>query len=228
MTPRGADTDGAVDNSIEAREAAWAFQGGVFKALVPDNTKAIVDVASPTTRRIIEAFLAYAQACGFALSSLPWRGRRPPGHPVGAVSMVAPGDGDGSLVRLADTTLVRERTAGSIAFNALPRFAGADTASLLKVLAQRRLLRDAMRPARRLTPAVFGRGPSIILLRSGVMSVSVVGGDSRVERSGQRIPKDDETRPATTWAARSRASRSGARATPRNENGPNPRADSGR
>jgi hypothetical protein len=29
------------------------------------------------------------------LSSLPWRGRRPPGHPVGAVSMVAPGDGDG-------------------------------------------------------------------------------------------------------------------------------------
>jgi transposase len=75
MTPRGADTDGAVDNSIEAREAAWAFYGGVFKALVPDNTKAIVDVASPTTRRIIEAFLAYAQACGFAVD--PARVRRP-------------------------------------------------------------------------------------------------------------------------------------------------------
>ena len=75
MTPRGADTDGAVDNSIEAREAAWAFYGGVFKALVPDNTKAIVDVASPTTPHIVEAFLEYAQARGFAVD--PARVRRP-------------------------------------------------------------------------------------------------------------------------------------------------------
>jgi transposase/DNA-binding transcriptional MerR regulator len=61
--------------AIEACEAAWAFYGGIFKALVPDNTKAIVDVASPTTPRIVEAFLEYAQARGFAVD--PARVRRP-------------------------------------------------------------------------------------------------------------------------------------------------------
>ena len=61
--------------AIEACEAAWGFYGGIFKALVPDNTKAIVDVASPTTPRIVEAFLEYAQARGFAVD--PARVRRP-------------------------------------------------------------------------------------------------------------------------------------------------------
>ena len=63
------------ESAIEACEAAWAFYGGVFKALVPDNTKAIVDVASPTAPRIIEAFLEYAHARGFAVD--PARVRRP-------------------------------------------------------------------------------------------------------------------------------------------------------
>lgn len=61
--------------AIAACEAAWAFYGGVFKALVPDNTKAIVDVASPTSPRIVEAFLEYAQARDFAVD--PARVRRP-------------------------------------------------------------------------------------------------------------------------------------------------------
>lgn len=61
--------------AIEACEAAWAFYGGIFKALVPDNTKAIVDVASSTTPRIVEAFLEYAQARGFAVD--PARVPRP-------------------------------------------------------------------------------------------------------------------------------------------------------
>jgi transposase len=33
--------------AIEACEAAWAFFGGVFKVLIPDNTKAIVALADP-------------------------------------------------------------------------------------------------------------------------------------------------------------------------------------
>jgi len=51
--------------AIEACEAAWAFFGGVFKVLIPDNTKAIVDTADPLHPRLVEAFLEYAQARGF-------------------------------------------------------------------------------------------------------------------------------------------------------------------
>jgi DNA-binding transcriptional MerR regulator len=61
--------------AIEACEAAWAFYGGVFAALVPDNTKAIVDVASPTNPHIVEAFREYAQARDFAVD--PARVKRP-------------------------------------------------------------------------------------------------------------------------------------------------------
>ena len=63
------------ETAIEACEAAWAFYGGVFKALVPDNMKAIVDVASATSPRIVEAFREYAQARGFGVD--PARVRRP-------------------------------------------------------------------------------------------------------------------------------------------------------
>ena len=63
------------ESAIAACEAAWAFYGGIFKALVPDNMKAIVDRASPTSPRIIEAFREYAQARGFAVD--PARVRRP-------------------------------------------------------------------------------------------------------------------------------------------------------
>jgi len=51
--------------AIEACEAAWEFFGGVFKVLIPDNTKAIVDRADPLHPRLVEGFLEYAQSRGF-------------------------------------------------------------------------------------------------------------------------------------------------------------------
>jgi len=52
-------------SAIEACEAAWAFYGGVFRVLVPDNLRAIVDEADPLGARVNETFLEYAQARGF-------------------------------------------------------------------------------------------------------------------------------------------------------------------
>lgn len=62
--------------AIEACEAAWEFYGGVFRVLVPDNTKAIVDQADPLEPRLVAAFLEYSQARGFHID--PARVRRPP------------------------------------------------------------------------------------------------------------------------------------------------------
>lgn len=62
-------------SAIEACEAAWTFYGGVFGVVIPDNTKAIVDVADPLGARIVEGFLEYAQARGFGID--PTRVRRP-------------------------------------------------------------------------------------------------------------------------------------------------------
>jgi transposase len=60
--------------AIEACEAAWEFYGGVFKVLIPDNTKAIVDRSDPLHPRLVETFLEYAQARGFHVD--PARVRR--------------------------------------------------------------------------------------------------------------------------------------------------------
>ncbi len=46
--------------------AAWAFFGGVFKVLIPDNMKAIVATADPVNPRFTVGWLDYAQHCGFA------------------------------------------------------------------------------------------------------------------------------------------------------------------
>jgi hypothetical protein len=62
-------------SAIEACEAAWAFYGGVFAVLVPDNTKAIVLDADPLAPRITHDFLEYAQARGFVVD--PARVRSP-------------------------------------------------------------------------------------------------------------------------------------------------------
>ncbi len=61
--------------AVAACEAAWTFFGGIFRVLIPDNTKAIVHTADPLTPRIVDAFLEYAQARGFHLD--PTRVRRP-------------------------------------------------------------------------------------------------------------------------------------------------------
>lgn len=52
---------------IEAFEAAWAFFGGCFRVVIPDNMKAIVDQADATDPRINDAFLEYAQSRGFVV-----------------------------------------------------------------------------------------------------------------------------------------------------------------
>jgi transposase len=54
---------------IEGFEAAWAFFGGVFRTVIPDNLKAIVERANPTEPRFNQAFVEYAQARGFAIDA---------------------------------------------------------------------------------------------------------------------------------------------------------------
>ena len=60
---------------IEACEAAWEYFGGVFRVLLPDNTKAIVNRADALDPVINVTFLEYAQARGFVVD--PTRVRRP-------------------------------------------------------------------------------------------------------------------------------------------------------
>lgn len=62
-------------DAIEACEAAWEHFGGVFRVLLPDNTKAIIDTADPVQPKINQTFLEYAQARGFEVD--PTRVRSP-------------------------------------------------------------------------------------------------------------------------------------------------------
>jgi transposase len=62
-------------SAIEACEQAWRFFGGVFRVLLPDNTKVLVAQADPLDARINPTFLEYAQARGFLVD--PARVRRP-------------------------------------------------------------------------------------------------------------------------------------------------------
>jgi transposase len=57
------------ESAIEACEAAWEFFGGVFRTLIPDNTKAIVQTADPLQPRINVTFLEYAQKRGFVVDT---------------------------------------------------------------------------------------------------------------------------------------------------------------
>ena len=64
---------------IAGFEAAWAFFGGVFATLIPDNLTAIVDGADPLEPRFNQAFVEYAQARGFMID--PARVRSPQDKP---------------------------------------------------------------------------------------------------------------------------------------------------
>jgi transposase len=68
-----------LEEVIAGFEAAWAFFKGVFKVVVPDNLKAIVDQADHTEPRFNDAFREYAQARGFVID--PARVRRPQDKP---------------------------------------------------------------------------------------------------------------------------------------------------
>jgi len=56
-------------------EAAWAFFGGVFRVLIPDNLKVIVDKADRDAPRLNLTFREYAEARGFVVD--PARVRHP-------------------------------------------------------------------------------------------------------------------------------------------------------
>ena len=60
---------------IAGCEAAWAFFGGVFKIIIPDNMAAIVDRPDALEPRLNRAFAEYAQHRGFVVD--PARIRSP-------------------------------------------------------------------------------------------------------------------------------------------------------
>jgi hypothetical protein len=64
---------------IAGFEAAWAFFGGVFAVVIPDNLGAIIDKADPLSPRFNQAFIEYAQTRGFLVD--PARVRRPTDKP---------------------------------------------------------------------------------------------------------------------------------------------------
>lgn len=64
---------------IAGFEAAWAFFGGVFAVVIPDNMKAIVARADATEPRLNDAFREYALARGFVVD--PARVRSPRDKP---------------------------------------------------------------------------------------------------------------------------------------------------
>lgn len=68
-----------IDDVIDGFEAAWVFYGGIFKVVIPDNLKAIVDRADALNPRINATFLEYAQARGFVID--PARVRKPQDKP---------------------------------------------------------------------------------------------------------------------------------------------------
>jgi transposase len=64
---------------IAGCEAAWAYFGGVFKVLIPDNLKPVVTDADAVNPRLSVGWLDYAQHAGFATD--PARVRRPQDKP---------------------------------------------------------------------------------------------------------------------------------------------------
>lgn len=75
-------------SAIEACEQAWQFFGGVFRVLLPDNTKAIVMQADPLDAHLNETFLEYAQARGFVVDPARARHARDKGRVERAVPNV--------------------------------------------------------------------------------------------------------------------------------------------
>jgi hypothetical protein len=87
--------------AIEACEAAWDFFGGIFRVLIPDNTKAIITHADPLAPRITPAFLEYAQARYFHID--PARVRH--AKDKGRVERAVPGVRDDCFAGEVLTTL---------------------------------------------------------------------------------------------------------------------------
>jgi len=62
-------------DAIEACEVAWEYFGGIFRVIIPDNTKAIVNIPDPLDPVINIAFQEYSQHRGFFID--PARVRAP-------------------------------------------------------------------------------------------------------------------------------------------------------
>ena len=75
-------------SAIEACEAAWSYYGGVFRVLLPDNTKVIVQEADPLQPKLNAVFLEYAQARGFHIDPARVRHARDKGRVERAVPSV--------------------------------------------------------------------------------------------------------------------------------------------
>lgn len=75
-------------SAIEACEVAWIFFGGVFRTLLPDNTKTIIHTPDPLQPRLVQAFLEYAQARGFQVDPARVRHARDKGRVERAVPHV--------------------------------------------------------------------------------------------------------------------------------------------
>ena len=58
-----------IEAIISGFEEAWAFFGGVFRIVIPDNMAGIVDKANPTEPRINQAFCEYAASRGFLIDA---------------------------------------------------------------------------------------------------------------------------------------------------------------
>jgi transposase len=71
--------DQKLDTVIEGLDAAWAYFGGVFRVVIPDNLKTVVTRADGLEPRLCSDFLEYAQARGFHID--PARVRRPDDKP---------------------------------------------------------------------------------------------------------------------------------------------------
>jgi len=69
----------SLEDVIAGFEAAWAFFGGVFATVIPDNMKTIVERADTLEPRLNQAFVEYAQHRGFLID--PARVRSPQDKP---------------------------------------------------------------------------------------------------------------------------------------------------
>ena len=94
--------------AIEACEAAWAFFGGTFKVLIPDNTKAIILDPDALAPRITPAFLEYAQARHFHIDAARVKHARDKAH----VERAVPGVRDDCFAGEVLTTLEDARAHG--------------------------------------------------------------------------------------------------------------------
>ncbi len=68
-----------MDDVIEGLEAAWQFFGGVFRVVVCDNLKPVIDKPDPLKPKVNPTFLEYAQSRGFDVDAC--RVRRPQDKP---------------------------------------------------------------------------------------------------------------------------------------------------